>query len=212
MTERSEQIERLNATLIACKTCDALWRRPHLAPGERARCPRCHDIIAANKPRGVERTTALMLASILVYIVAVTFPFMSMERSGLSNEISVLNAITVLWHNDMGLLAALTAFLILLFPATRVLLLLLMHSALHRGQSMRRQHAWLLRWAESLEPWAMADIFMIGVIVSLVKVGDLANIGVGPAFWAMSALIVFMAMGTSATCRDTAWSALRERP
>ena len=208
---RREQLLRLNTTLVACPTCDALLERPQLEPGQRARCPRCHDVIAANKVRGVERTTALMIASLLVYIVAIGFPFMRMERSGLSNEISVLDAVLVLWNNGMSVLAIITAFLILLFPVTRVVLILVMHAVLHRDGQIRRPYAWLLRTGQQIEPWAMADIFMIGVIVSLVKIGSLARIEVGPAFWAMSALIVFMAMGTSAACRDTVWEALRRR-
>ena len=211
MRRLSAEHRDLNRQFIACPTCDALLTRPPLQPGQRARCPRCHSVIAANKINGTERTTALMVASLLVYAVAISFPFMSMERSGLANQISVIDAVDVLWNNGMYWLAVVTACLILLFPATRALLLLTMHAAVKSSRVSQYRLAQTLRIGEKLEPWAMADIFMIGVIVSLVKIGDLARISVGPAFWAMSALIVFMAMGTTATCRDTAWNALRAR-
>ncbi|MEM8981563.1 MAG: paraquat-inducible protein A [Pseudomonadota bacterium] len=211
MTERSEKLRALNERYVACRSCDALWLRPTLEAGQRARCPRCHDVVVTNKTRGIERTTALMLASLFVYVVAIAFPFMRMERAGLSNEISVIDAVAVLWQNGMAVLAVVTALLILLFPVTRVVMILLLHAALNRNFGYRRQQAVLLRVGQTVEPWAMADIFMIGVIVSLVKVGSLARIEVGPAFWAMSALIVFMAMGSSATCRDTVWDALRRQ-
>ncbi|MEM1262391.1 MAG: paraquat-inducible protein A [Pseudomonadota bacterium] len=211
MTNRRATIQALNERYVACQSCDALWPRPQLEPGQRARCPRCHSVVLANKTRGVERTTALMLASLVVYIVAIAFPFMSMERAGLSNEISVIDAVTILWSNGMGVLAITTGLLILLFPLTRVVMILVLHAVVHRRLGKPAHHAFLLRIGQMIEPWAMADIFMIGVIVSLVKVGSLARIEVGPAFWAMSALIVFMAMGTSATCRDTVWDMLRQR-
>ncbi|MEO0580277.1 MAG: paraquat-inducible protein A, partial [Pseudomonadota bacterium] len=136
-------------------------------------------------------------------------PFMSMERSGLSNQISVVDAINVLWNNGMTVLAVLAGFMILVFPATRIVLILLLNTTFQRGVERRPYSARLLRYSQQLEPWAMADIFMIGVIVSLVKIGSLARIEVGPAFWAMSALIVFMAMASSAACRDSAWQAIR---
>ncbi|MEL6216531.1 MAG: paraquat-inducible protein A, partial [Pseudomonadota bacterium] len=82
-------------------------------------------------------------------------------------------------------------------------------ASLSRRELARSNQAFLLRMAQHLEPWAMADIFMIGVIVSLVKIGSLARIEVGPAFWAMSSLIVFMAMATSAACKDSAWQRIR---
>ncbi|MEO1595763.1 MAG: paraquat-inducible protein A [Pseudomonadota bacterium] len=209
MSERSRQIAALNIRYLACPSCDALFERPTLAPGQRARCPRCHEVIATNKHRGAERTSALMLASLIVYAVAVMFPFMSMERSGLSNRISVVDAVAVLWSNGMTLLAVVSGLLILVIPAIRIGLVLVLNASLARRETAQRKQAFLLRMAQHLEPWAMADIFMIGVIVSLVKIGSLARIEVGPAFWAMSALIVFMAMAATAACRDSAWQRVR---
>lgn len=207
--DREATVEALNHTYIACPYCDSLWLRPQLAPGEVAKCGRCHSVILTNKRRSAERTIALMLSSVILYAVAIFFPFMKMERSGLSNEISVIDAVNILWINEMQSLAVICACLILLFPLTRILLLLMVGMTMQgRGQT-GPVHAFFFRTAQALEPWTMAEIFMIGVIVSLVKVGKLATITVGPAFWAMSGLIVLLAMGASAVCRDTIWQDIR---
>lgn len=153
-----------------------------------------------------------MLASLILYAVAISFPFMRMERSGLSNEISVIDSIRVLWDNGMPNLAVICAAFILLFPLSRIVLLFFVGMSLRGRRSTGRPHAWSFRFAQMLEPWTMAEIFMIGVIVSLVKVGKLADITLGPAFWAMSGLIVVLAMGASAVCRDTIWQDIRRMP
>ena len=44
--------------------------------------------------------------------------------------------------------------------------------------------AFVFRMAEAMQPWAMAEIFIIGTAVALVKIGGLATISLGPAFWA----------------------------
>lgn len=207
--ERIRQIEALNRHLIACPACDALWERPQLAPNEKATCKRCHTTILTNKHRSAERTVAFMFASLVLYAVAISFPFMRMERSGLSNEISVIDAVAILANNSMLILALICAGLILLFPLLRIVLLLFVGLSLFRKQPTARPHALSFRLAQLLEPWTMAEIFMIGVIVSLVKVGKLADIYLGPAFWGMSALIVIMAFGASAVCRDTIWNDIR---
>lgn len=153
-----------------------------------------------------------MIASVIVYIAAIVFPFMRMESAGLSNQISVVDAILVLWRNDMMVIAILSALLILIVPITQVLLLLTINGAVHSDRAKlhdRARLAQLARLETDIAPWAMAEIFMIGVIVSLVKIGSLATISLRPAFWAMSALIVFLAMGTSANCRDSVWARLR---
>lgn len=208
--QRIQDIDALNRKYIACPACDALWERPLLHPGERATCKRCHSTILTNKTRSAERTVAFMLGSFILYIIAISFPFMRMERSGLSNEISVIDAVSVLANNSMPLLALLCAALILVFPLTRIVLLFFIGLSLFRKQPTARPHALSFRLAQQLEPWTMAEIFMIGVIVSLVKVGKLADIYLGPAFWGMSALIVIMAFGASAVCRDTIWHDIRK--
>lgn len=206
---RLREIDRLNQSLIACPSCDALWERPTLGPNEHAKCKRCHTTILTNKERSAERTVAFMVASLVLYAVSISFPFMRMERSGLSNEISVIDAVGILASNSMIILAMICAGLILLFPLLRIILLLFVGLSLFRKQSTARPHALSFRLAQMLEPWTMAEIFMIGVIVSLVKVGKLADIYLGPAFWGMAALIVIMAFGASAVCRDTIWHDIR---
>ncbi|MGF1456146.1 MAG: paraquat-inducible protein A [Alphaproteobacteria bacterium] len=206
---RRRHIEALNAQYMACPVCDALWKRTTLASGERARCGRCHAVILTNKTRSAERTVALMIASLVLYAVAVAFPFMRMEEAGLSNEISIVDAVWVLWDNGMPGIAVVCACFILLFPLVRILLLLYLGGVLQAQRETGQSHALSFRFAQTIEPWTMAEIFMIGVIVSLVKVGAMADITLGPAFWAMGALIVLLAMGASAVCRDTIWQDIR---
>jgi len=209
LDERRRAVEALNRELIACPFCDALWSRPTLRQGERAQCGRCHSVILTNKRQSAERTIALMVASLILYVVAVSFPFMSMERSGLSNEISVIDAVGVLWGSDMFLLAGACAAFILVFPLLRILLLLFVGVSLHHAHRTGTPHALSYRLAQAIEPYSMAEIFMIGVIVSLVKVGSLASLWMGPAFWALTGLMVLMALGASAVCRDTIWQDIR---
>ncbi len=209
LDERRRATDALNQRWIACPYCDALWPRPTLKEGERAQCGRCHSIILTNKRQSAERTIALMIASLILYAAAVSFPFMSMERSGLSNEISVIDAVGVLWASDMYVLAISCAAFILVFPLMRILLLLFVGVSLHHAHRTGTPHALSYRLAQAIEPWSMAEIFMIGVIVSLVKVGSLASLWMGPAFWALTGLMVLMALGASAVCRDTIWQDIR---
>ncbi|MEO0576834.1 MAG: paraquat-inducible protein A [Pseudomonadota bacterium] len=210
--QRSEVIRSLNARFVACHACDALWERPTLEEAQRARCGHCNTVIVVRKTRGAERAIALMMASLCVYLVAVTFPFMRMESAGLSNQISIIDAVLILAKNGMMIIAALCAALILFVPVVQVVALLVINSSMLRDRDTRFRFAWLARLESRLAPWAMAEIFMLGVIVSLVKVGALADISLGPAFWSMTAFVIFLTMGTTAFCRDTLWDHARRRP
>lgn len=201
----------LNERWIACNTCDEILERPKLKPGEVVRCTNCHSIIVTRKPRQAERTLALMIASLVVYVVAVIYPFMRMERSGISNQISVVDSVGILWQSDMQLLALFSGALILLFPVLRVALLCGLAFAMFYARPAGQNFARVARLAQALEPWSMADIFMLGVIVSLVKIGAMVDVELGAAFWGMTSLVIFLTLGTVAACRDSTWQYLREQ-
>ena len=67
------------------------------------------------------------------------------------------------------------------------------------------------RLAQGLKPWAMAEIFIIGVSVALVKVAGLATISLGPAFWAFVTLVIVTTLKDSLMCELTIWKTLEER-
>lgn len=212
MAKRVAQVAALNERWIACPHCDAIWARPRLQEGERARCGRCHSVILTNKHRSAERTIALMISALLVYSVAISFPFLRMESAGLWNQISVIDAVATLWRNGLPVLAISCAGFILLFPLGRAVLLLGIGVQYLRPRSSGRPQGLSFRLAQTLEPWSMAEIFMIGVIVSLVKVGKLATIEVGISFYAMFALMILLTLGSSSLCKDTIWQEVRHQP
>ncbi|PIE36401.1 MAG: paraquat-inducible membrane protein A [Gammaproteobacteria bacterium] len=215
-TPFTPRIAELNERYIACPHCDAIWPRPQLAPRQFATCGRCHAELLRRQPHGTERTIALMLAALILYLVSITFPFMSVDKYGLGNRISIVDAVTTLWGNGMQFLAIACAAFIIVFPLLRITLLLglSVRFAIERmGRRRRlgnaRTTARLFRLALELEPWTMVEIFMIGVTVSLVKVGGLAKVSLGPAFWAMAAMVIIMTMGASALDKDAIWRHIR---
>ena len=197
--------------LVACPACDRLHRRLELEPGEDARCARCGVRLQTNKPRTVDRSLAAALAALVLLVLALGTPFLGLSRAGIESRISVLDAVRVLLSGDYPVLGVVVALGIVVLPIARYALLVavlaplrLRRRARAAGPAARRA----FRWALALEPWAMAEIFMVGVTVSLVKVGALARLDVGLAFWAFLGLVAVSAYLSWALCRDTVWRAL----
>lgn len=53
--------------------------------------------------------------------------------------------------------------------------------------------AFVMRCLHALQPWGMVEVFMLGVLVSLVRLARLADIIPGIALWSCGALIVLLA-------------------
>ncbi|MFK8082020.1 MAG: paraquat-inducible protein A [Granulosicoccus sp.] len=196
--------------LVACSGCDLLHHKRQLQLGEYARCDRCNDVIQTCKPHTVDRSLAATLTALTLLLLSLFTPFLSLSRAGIESSISVLDAVHSLWDSHMRWLGLTTLALIVLLPLGRLLLMSYVLFRLRFRRKVRRSMRIAFRWALRLEPWAMADIFMVGVVVSLVKISTLANLSVGIAFWALIALVVVSWVISSVLCKDTIWTQLRQ--
>ncbi|TMV07273.1 paraquat-inducible protein A [Ruegeria sediminis] len=197
--------------LTACPVCDALHRDQEVPPHRTARCARCGTVLAAPRSGAMTRITMLAATALILMIAAVLFPFLELSAQGLSQRASVLDAVLAFSTGLMAPLSLAVAFLIVLLPAARYLAILYALAPMALGWHPARHAIAAFRWAERIKPWAMAEIFIIGVAVALVKVAGLARVELGPAFWAFAALVVVTIIKDNYICRPTVWKTLEER-
>ena len=197
--------------LIACPGCDLLLRRRQLAIGEYARCSRCNDVVQTRKPDTVDRTLGATLAAIVLLLMSLFAPFLSLSRAGIESRISVMDAVRALWNSELRWLGFVTVALIVLLPMARLLLMGYVLLRLRLQRKVRKTMRTAFRWSLKIEPWAMNDIFIIGVVVSLVKISSLASLSVGIAFWSLVVLVAVSLVISVTLCKDTIWARLNQR-
>lgn len=198
------------AGLVACPRCDALHIEHDIKPGETTRCVRCNTLLASPRAGAFTRIIALSLASLVLMFGAVFFPFLEISRLGFGHETSLFGVVMAFSHGVlMPLTVALTASIIGL-PVLRALMLVYTLVPLSRGRSAYRYAVRAFRISEALRPWSMVEIFVIGTALALVKVGGLANISFGPAFWAFCGLIVVNMASDAFTSATTIWDAIED--
>lgn len=178
------------ANLIACHDCDLLQREVLLPPGGVATCPRCGAVLYRNSPGGRQAALALTLAATILFAISNLFPIVGIESQGNRNATTLSGAVLTLWNDHSVPVAALVFFTTLLVPALQLLNLTLL-------LAVARPSAWLLRVTLAVRPWAMVEVFMLGLLVSVAKLSHLATIVPGVALWSFAALMVLFAALTA---------------
>jgi paraquat-inducible protein A len=197
--------------LIACPSCDALYRMPEVRNGERARCHRCHAVLAAPKEGAMTRIVMLAATSFILMVAAVLFPFLELSAAGRTQRSSILDVAMVFTDGPfVGLAIAVGVFIVLL-PLLRLAALIYVMAPMALGWFPPPDAERALRFAERIKPWAMAEIFIVGVAVALIKVAGLAQLSLGPAFWAFALLVLVTALKDNFMCRLTIWKTLEQR-
>ncbi|MFC0201308.1 paraquat-inducible protein A [Paracoccus rhizosphaerae] len=196
--------------LIACPRCDALHVEEDLEAGETARCIRCGTVIAKPREGAFAQLIALAFTSMVLLVGAVFFPFLQVSAMGFGNASSLFDV--ALAFADGVLLPLVLAVLAMIIglPIVRSFLLLYTLVPLAQGRQPYRHAARAFRWSEILRPWSMAEIFVIGTAVALVKVAGLASVHLGPAFWAFAALIFVNIASRAFMCQTTIWDAIED--
>lgn len=194
--------------LVACPQCDTLHQAGDLPENARAHCQRCGIVLMTSQPTAIARIISLALTAFIMMIAAISFPFLSLEAGGLENATSVIDA--VLAFND-GLaipLAIAVFFFIVVIPLMRLSALIYALGPLVREQPIRPGARAAFGLAERLRPWSMAEIFIIGVTVALIKVAGMAAVTLGPAFWAFAGVVIITVLKDQLICRYSIWEAL----
>jgi len=191
--------------LMACSSCDWLHIKAPLQERQKAKCARCGEVMYSQIPNSVDRALAATLAGLIFFFSSLFLPFLTLSRSGIDSSINLLDAAWSLVFSPIALLGVFVLLLIVLIPMTRMLLMLFVLLHVKLGARANSFVKLALRVADSLAPWAMGDVFLIGVVVSLIKISELAVLDIGPAFWAWIGLIVTTILLSVTLSRDTLW-------
>lgn len=182
--------------LIVCEECDAVYHRPRLGRCEVACCLRCGAELDRNTGNRLERLLPLTVAALVLFVIANSFPIVSIELQGLSSDTTLVGAVIALTRDGMSEVALLVTATTLLFPLIQMLVLfylLLPSSRLQRPPGF----VLLLRLMQAARPWGMIEVFMLGVLVALIKLSNMAEVIPGPALWCFGALTVLLTVVVS---------------
>lgn len=194
-------------TLIACHECDLLLREITLPKGKAACCCCCGATLYRNLPDSINRSLALTVAAAVLYLIANSFPLLGINLQGNGNAVTLLQAVHELWKQDMPLVSSLTFITAILVPALELCLMLYLLLPLYRGYAPAGTSQ-VMRLLQVIKPWGMVEVFMLGILVSLVKLVQDFKIIPGVALWSFGGLTLLLAaLASSFNPRDV-WSHL----
>ena len=204
--------------MIVCPECDALQQEPRRVPrGTSVRCWRCKTVLIHESRKGPDYVFSLIVTGAVLFLVGNAFPLVSLEAQGNGVTTTLFGAVLHMWSQDLQLVAALVFVTTILAPAfdlCAMLYLTLGMLRMDRGRTtaMPPWSSRVLRAVQAVRPWGMLEVFMLGSLVSIVKLGQMAAVVVGPALYSIGALILVLAAANSAFNPRDVWSRLPIAP
>jgi len=194
----------IHDAIVACHECDLLHPVRDLPAKGVAKCSRCGAALYRDKPNSLDRSLTMVITGLVLYVIANSYPFLAFRLEGIVQETTLLTGVRFLYESGMWEIAALVAVTALILPLAELLGMLYVLLPLKLGR-VPPYMAQVFRLVRSVQPWGMMEVFMLGILVSVVKLSSMASIVPGLSLYAFSILIVVLAFSSASLDPRIIW-------
>jgi paraquat-inducible protein A len=195
--------------LLACPECDALQREVPLPRHGALNCVRCGAHLLRDKPDSCDRTLAFMVAAAVLFAIANVYPLMELDAQGVRRTATLVETAVALYDHGMWSVALLVLMTAIVVPALELAAFLYMLLPL-KLRLIPDGLPYAFRVAHALRPWGMVDVFVLGALVSLVKLTQIAKVHPGVALFALGGYILFLTAGLASFEAHAMWQRAEE--
>ena len=180
------------SSLIACHDCDLLQNKILLGKKQTLKCIRCDAVLSQHKHDSINRTLAFSLSGLVFFTLANVYPFMTFQFEGRAQINTLISGVFELFDNGMLQLSILVFLTSILAPLIKLLGMTYILVPLKLNKIPWKMKT-VYRGIQALTPWAMLEVYLLGVFVAYVKLADLAEVIPGVALFSFASLILITA-------------------
>ena len=195
---------------MECSYCGFFQERSFIVDRGGRSCARCHASFGHGRA-AFEVALPLAVTSVLLFTIAQSFPLIGIELQGLSHSVRIDSGVIGLMDHDLSPLALLVLVVSFAAPLIRVAANTYVLASINLNRCPAHLTT-VFRVSERLRPWAMLDVLLLGTLIAVTKLHDLATVEIGPGLWTLSLLVLTLAALDSSIDRHAIWTALRPAP
>ena len=208
MTDAASSLTR--PQLSECRACGQFQIVPALAPGMRSNCVRCGTMLRATRANSLDHHLALTFAAVVLFAIVWLGMLMKVSAAGIVHATNLDSGPKELVARGLWPLALAVAFTTAYASGAKFLGTIYVLV----GLRMRRlppnlRGVFLL--ARKLGAWSMLEVLLLGVFVAYTKLGDLVDIELGPAVYALGLLTVVIVWAEVALDPQAVWEEIERR-
>lgn len=127
------------------------------------------------------------MAGLLLFIPANVYPILKLRALGLEQDATLFKGVLALMDNRLYAVAILTFLVSMLIPFMKLLLLT---AVLWWSKRPSPRLARWFRYYHHIDSWGMLEIYLLGVLIALIKLGDIAEVVIGLGLYSFVGLLV----------------------
>lgn len=190
--------------VLVCNQCDLVQREVSLQAGDKARCVGCENVLYRSQPHGLRISLIFAITSAVLFMISNAFPIVTISSQGLTNSTTLLAAAGRLIQDGIPSIAVLFFITTFLMPALEIMVLMYLLIPLSMGRIPPGLSIGF-RLICLVKPWAMIEVFMIGLLVTITKLNALASVSPGIGLISFVLLMLSVTLAISNFDIHTFW-------
>jgi len=178
----------------------------HIASVDLKTCPVCDEPLHQRKVNAYERTLAFSIAALFFFIPANFYPIMKTVSFVDYQNSTIMEGIFYFLEHGEYFVGTIIFLASVFVPILKLLILFfLLHSVKTGSQWKLSEKKRLFKIIQVIGKWSMLDIFVIGLMISLVQFGKLAEVTTGFAALSFAIMVVLTMIATESFDTRLLW-------
>ncbi|MBT8132548.1 MAG: paraquat-inducible protein A [Gammaproteobacteria bacterium] len=200
-----EATTAISQGLQGCTICTSVSS----ADGET--CPVCGAGLHAGWSESIPHTWAWLITSAILYIPANFLPIMYTRFFGKETANTILGGVVTLWEHGSYPIALIIFIASVLVPLGKIFVLAWLCLSIQFGSQFAvAEKTRLYRVTEFVGRWSMIDVFVVGILVALIQLGNIMSIVPGLAALAFAAMVGTTMLAAMAFDPRLLWASINE--
>ncbi len=193
----------------ACPDCDKLYHDVVLLKGQKLQCSRCGSTVRMSIGASLDKTLAMSLTGLLLFIPALTMPIMAVSVLGLQGTGSVLESIRIMFQTGFPFVGTMILLVSVIFPLVKLALLFWVSLSL-KIKHYSRKLPLVLRTYKHLSGWGMVEVYMLGILISIIKMHGMGTLEFDLGFFCFSALFLITVSSSVVVDEHLFWTLIEK--
>ena len=158
----------------------------------------------------ISRSLALSLAGLLLFVPAIFLPLMTFSKIGMNESDNILQTILEFINQDYYIVAIAVFFSAVLFPLMKLSLLTGISFSLKTNRYSKMLGRGF-RLYNHLEEWAMTEVYMLGIMITIIKMYQTAEITYNTGFYCFIGVVIFTMASSLSVCKESFWNLIESK-
>ncbi len=197
-------------TLRECQDCGLFQDIAHLVPGDAAHCRRCNATLRRGASNGMTKALACYVTALVLLVLALQMPFLDLRSVGRVYQATLFTGPSQLEGFGMWEISIVVLITLVAVPFIQLIIVLTVLIGL-RAPNPSPRLRFLYGWVETLRPWSMIEVFLLGAFVAYSRLQAMAEVQVGPALIALGGVMLAMVAADIVLDHEEVWETFEAR-